>query len=285
MANKIILKKSSVIGKIPQVSDLEYGELALNYADKRLYFKTSDNLIESFVAGAGGTGGAVLLNDLTDVVISSPLESGQILKYDGTTWINSADTNVSNQLVNGTKAVTLNADGTLSLTNPGALFDDSKVYTDTAPSQIIDTFDKGTYRTAKYLIQATSGNDVHSTEVLLTHNDENVFITEYAITFSTDSLISIDAIVDANNVSLVVTPTYNDTKIDFVRTSLVARALTVSETIEGDLMLLSGSIDLMQGDGVEDLNASTTTTLEGDLSTSSGTEDLEGGTGTVDLMV
>jgi hypothetical protein len=54
MANKIILKKSSVSEKVPTTGDLDYGELALNYADGKLYYKTSTNTIEAFVAGAGG---------------------------------------------------------------------------------------------------------------------------------------------------------------------------------------------------------------------------------------
>lgn len=48
MANNIILKKSSVVAKIPLVTDLAYGELALNYADGKLYFKTATNTIEYF---------------------------------------------------------------------------------------------------------------------------------------------------------------------------------------------------------------------------------------------
>jgi len=56
--NKIILKKSSVLSKIPQISDLEFGELALNYNDGKLYFKNASNQIEAFFAGetAGFTG-------------------------------------------------------------------------------------------------------------------------------------------------------------------------------------------------------------------------------------
>lgn len=50
MANKIILKKSSVANKTPLTSDLDYGELALNYADGRLYFKDSGNVIQRFNA-------------------------------------------------------------------------------------------------------------------------------------------------------------------------------------------------------------------------------------------
>lgn len=42
MAASIILKKSSVTSKVPVVGDLVFGELALNYADGKLYYKKSD---------------------------------------------------------------------------------------------------------------------------------------------------------------------------------------------------------------------------------------------------
>lgn len=59
MANKIILKKSSVASKVPLTSDLDYGELALNYADGKIYFKNTSNAISSI------GGGATITNDTT----------------------------------------------------------------------------------------------------------------------------------------------------------------------------------------------------------------------------
>jgi hypothetical protein len=55
MANKIILKKSAVASKAPTESDLDYGELALNYTDGKLYYKNSTNLIAAFNASTGET--------------------------------------------------------------------------------------------------------------------------------------------------------------------------------------------------------------------------------------
>lgn len=56
MANKVLLKKSSVVSKVPLTTDLDYGELALNYADGKLYFKNSSNVISSFsTAASSGT--------------------------------------------------------------------------------------------------------------------------------------------------------------------------------------------------------------------------------------
>lgn len=48
MANKVLLKKSSVVNRTPTAGDLDYGELAINYADEKLYFKNSSNTVKSF---------------------------------------------------------------------------------------------------------------------------------------------------------------------------------------------------------------------------------------------
>ncbi len=47
--SKIRLKKSSVVGKVPSVGDLDHGELAINFADGIIYYKNSSNQISSFI--------------------------------------------------------------------------------------------------------------------------------------------------------------------------------------------------------------------------------------------
>jgi hypothetical protein len=53
MTSKIVLKKSSVANKVPLATDLDYGEVALNYQDGKLYFKKSDNSIDYFLTSSG----------------------------------------------------------------------------------------------------------------------------------------------------------------------------------------------------------------------------------------
>jgi hypothetical protein len=99
MANTIILKKSSVAAKVPLVGDLVYGELALNYADGLLYYKTAGNSIASLGGGSGFTGGTVanvttFSNTVTmssDIVLNSRVfaggttgTNGQVLLATGT---------------------------------------------------------------------------------------------------------------------------------------------------------------------------------------------------------
>lgn len=54
MATRVVLKKSSVVGKTPLSTDLQYGEFAINYADEKLYFKNSSNDIKSFSTATSG---------------------------------------------------------------------------------------------------------------------------------------------------------------------------------------------------------------------------------------
>ena len=60
MTTKILLKKSSTGSSVPVPADLEYGELALNYADGVLFYKDSTGEIRSISGSSGG--GASLLN-------------------------------------------------------------------------------------------------------------------------------------------------------------------------------------------------------------------------------
>ena len=75
MANKIIIKKSSVAGKVPAAGDLEIGELAVNLADRALYSKDAGG---SVVQLGGGSGSG-------DVVGPSSATDNALVRFDGTT--------------------------------------------------------------------------------------------------------------------------------------------------------------------------------------------------------
>lgn len=127
MANKITLKKSSVLigdePKAPTLSDLAYGELAINYAAGRLYFKKADNTIAYFstpipetdtlssVTGRGAsTSTAVSLNGgLSTNIIK---QSYTTATYSGSPATYSMDTNTA-----GSWYITLQANIILSFTN------------------------------------------------------------------------------------------------------------------------------------------------------------------------
>jgi hypothetical protein len=154
----VLLRKSGTAGSTP--ADLNYGELALNYADGKLFYKNGGGTISTFSSG-------------TDSISNNNVE-----------------------------------------------------LTTTTADQVVDTFDKTLYRSAKYLVQATHGSDVHFTEVVVIHNDSDIFGNEYGVFYSNTSLITVSATIDSSNVSLVITPVNTNTFIDYNRTTIVARPLT-----------------------------------------------------------
>lgn len=160
----------------------------------------------------------------------------------------------TDSLINGSFTVQLDSDGVLNLPQTAFIFDDSVTFATTAANQTLDSFSSTVYRAAKYVIQATSDDKIHATELLIMHNDDNVFKSETNTIYSVSSLITLDASIVSGNVVVTVTPANADTVIDFVRTSLLSREIGFG--FEGDLQVLSGSIvDLSLLSGSEDLNA------------------------------
>lgn len=127
MTNTIKIKRNGTASQTP--TSLEYGELAINYADGKIFYKNSSDAIVEF-SGSGASltisdtapvspsagdlwyesdtgktflyydsfwveigsnsSGAIVLGGLNDVVLTSPT-NGQVLKYDGTNWVNGID--------------------------------------------------------------------------------------------------------------------------------------------------------------------------------------------------
>jgi hypothetical protein len=86
----------AVLGDTPPIAPVaQTGTLWFNTSTGKLYIYYNDGTslqwvqpMTPSVGGGGGGGGA--LNDLTDVAITSAT-AGQVLKYNGTTWINDVD--------------------------------------------------------------------------------------------------------------------------------------------------------------------------------------------------
>lgn len=94
--------------------------------------------------------------------------------------------------------------------------------TSASADQIIDTFHMDSARTCKYIIQLEHDSDFkyHSTEILLTHNDTDVFFTEYAVVQTDSSLGDFSATKVGNNISLTVSPAYTNTGIKAKRITI-----------------------------------------------------------------
>jgi hypothetical protein len=236
MANtKVILKKSGVTGNTP--GSLQHGELAINYADGLLFYKNANNVISTISGGGGGstaepaiehqsyTGngssnsfnlGAEVSSDAVVIAsINGVIQDPSVYSVDGSVII-----------FNTTPSSNDNIDLRTFYSYSSSVKTNYAALTNTNADQIVDTYNKTEYRTAKYLMQAVQGSNVHCTEVILTHNDTDVYKNEYGTMWTNNSLITVSATIDSNNINLVVTPMYINTKIDVARISLAARTLT-----------------------------------------------------------
>lgn len=81
MANKLLLKRSSVALKVPLATDLDVGELAVNLTDQKLYSKKPDGtviLVGSGLGGAGDVQGPVSSTDNAIAVFDGT--NGKVIK-------------------------------------------------------------------------------------------------------------------------------------------------------------------------------------------------------------
>ena len=176
MANKVLLKKSSTAAKVPLTSDLDYGELALNYADGKLYYKTSSNTIKSFTDDTSVvtlTGSQTLSNKtLTNAILSGSLTagggtgtSGQVLQSTGT----------------GVQWATVSGGG-------GGYSDLVEVaQTGISTSTNISSVSATTYRGAKYTIQITNSTAYAMYEFLVMHNGTGIYFPYSSSAYAGDS--------------------------------------------------------------------------------------------------
>lgn len=91
----------------------------------------------------------------------------------------------------------------------------------TSPDTVIDSFTTSKYRTAKYVIKASSDIGYESMEVLLIHDNSNSYITIYgSISTATDSnsIVTLSSNVASGNIKLYATGTAANTVVNFVGT-------------------------------------------------------------------
>lgn len=91
MANKLILKKSSVANRVPTAEDLAYGELAINYTDGKLYYKNASNVVTSF---GDSTNTTTVITEIVNEVANTEVDNVLYVAKNG------SDTNNGRSLAN-----------------------------------------------------------------------------------------------------------------------------------------------------------------------------------------
>lgn len=321
MSNKILIKRSAIQGKIPSITDLAYGEIALNTFDGKAYIKINDgvesiaeigksaadtavdlNVVEDYYTGNGSqtaftltkspVSGAHLIVTINGVLqestsytvsgyiltispapelydtieirsfntvnanlqlrdhkkfiynITSTVSSisgadsiGTILAYDasgvdvyknGLRLVQSVDYTANNgtsisftsNLVNTDRIEVLSYGRTFMSVTDAEITTTNTALTTTAATQVVDTFTIASVSTVKYLCQIKHGTDIHASEIILTHNDTNVYMTEYGTIYSNGSLGTFTADIFSGVVRLLFSPISINTNITVKRISI-----------------------------------------------------------------
>lgn len=169
MANQIKIKRSSIQGKVPSITDLELGELAINTRDGKLFLKRNDGVADYIQEIGGGgvsatwvrkvadytaTSGDQIIADtgggaFTIILPASPTVGAFVTVVDGGNW------KTTNLIISRNGSTIENLSENLVLDIPGIrvdfIYDGStwEVYTLSGPSTSI--IDDTTTNTTQYL--------------------------------------------------------------------------------------------------------------------------------------
>jgi hypothetical protein len=187
MANTTIqLKYSTTTGNTP--TQLEFGELAINLFDGRIFYKNPSNqikFIENF-AGPSGLDREIQFNDNGDLGANSNFT------YDkANSTLNIVKTNVNSAFeIVGTTVTTTSTN-----------------------SAVLLFFPTTKYGSGKFVVQATEGTKRQVTEILVVHNSITAYATEYAIVRTNGNLFNLEVDIDSNNVRLKTTSTSSNSTV------------------------------------------------------------------------
>jgi len=94
----------------------------------------------------------------------------------------------------------------------------SKVVQMTNSSSVIDTFNTGSFRSAKYILQVTSASNYQVSEMLVLHNDGTPLNTEYAQLNSGLNLVNFSTDINGANVRLNAAGSFISCSVRYERT-------------------------------------------------------------------
>ena len=184
---------------IPSITVDAYGRVT---AVSNNSVSTTINLAGTTGSGSVAGGGTLTFASNNGVVISSTGGS--------TLYINDPQ-DLQTSASPSFNAVTLNTNGYVT----------SKTFTTSSTAQVaIDSFATATYRSAKYMVQMTSGSSYHVIELIVLHDGTIPSIAQYGEIFTGSSLGTFDASITTGNLSLLLTATNATTVVKMVRTNI-----------------------------------------------------------------
>ena len=97
----ILTKNSDISGGAPTISDIKYGELTLNYADGRLYYRTANDTIRSFTA----------LDNVPNLITDNTFVGNQTIHGSLILKNTTSDSNLVFEVLNASDVITSSVNG------------------------------------------------------------------------------------------------------------------------------------------------------------------------------
>lgn len=137
----------------------------------------------------------------------------------GNTTANVTLTSTSLVFSNGSGSFTIDASGTVSNAEYNTRFKFANSTLSGVSAQLIDSFDKTSYRTAEYAISVkdNNANNWVVSKVICIHDGSNVFYDEYSVLATNNYLGTISANSNSTHVTMYYTPTSSNVKVSFSR--------------------------------------------------------------------
>jgi hypothetical protein len=141
----------------------------------------------------------------TEVNLGSGIDLSQQFVITNTT--NSYSTSSGALVVNGGAGFASTVFAQSFSVNAGYDFINSSLTTSaTTADQVALSVSSSVFRTLKITVQVNSSTNIHSQEILLTHDGTDVFMTEYAAVYSNSILTTFNGDINSGNIRLLVTP-------------------------------------------------------------------------------
>jgi hypothetical protein len=211
MANTTIqIRKSGATGNTP--SDLEHGELAINYADGKLFYKDDADLIsyisnQDTFATINANSTLILATSTSDVLGVQPGNNITIV----------GDSIGKKLTISIVDSPSFN--GSVTFGNTSSLT--SVTYVTSSLSEVsVDFFQASQFRSAKYYVQLTSGTKHHVIELRVLHDGTTVYMIQYGEMYTNDSLGVFDAQITGGFLYLLFTPTNSVTTVKLTRNTI-----------------------------------------------------------------
>jgi len=136
------------------------------------------------------------------------------LEEEPTTTVNLSGTGYAKASleVGDLSCTTITATDTLTIDSLVVDSTDGTTLTTTSSTEL-DSFSASTYRSAKYLLQASQGSNYHASEILVIHNGTNAYESQYGIIITNSSLYDVSVSLSSGNVRLSVTPTSSSSTV------------------------------------------------------------------------